>query len=272
VQFGNATLQIGDGDHLAVGTGIITISDFRQKHIAAGGEGAPLAIYGDHLLFSKKGENRFLLNIGGIANFTFLPESGKKEEIVSSDTGPGNTLMDAFIRKHIPGTAFDQDGKLAASGSPDQALLNALLDHPFFGLPFPKTTGPELFNPEYLESAVQKSDGSRLTIADIMATLNRFTAESIALAIREHVSGKNNVTIYISGGGLHNPILIETLRNLLPGYTLASIAELGIHPDAKESVLFAALANESICGEEMYGNDRVKGMPDVALGKISFPG
>jgi len=270
-KFGNATLQIGDGDHLAVETGIITISDFRQKHIAAGGEGAPLAAYGDHLLFSKEEEDRILLNIGGIANFTFLPASGNFNEMVSSDSGPGNTLMDAYIREQSTGTAFDRNGELAASGSPDQALLNELQDDPFFRLPFPKTTGPELFNLEYLGKALQKSVGSRLTPADIMATLNRFTAETIARAIRELFDGKNNTTIYLSGGGIHNPVLIAHLENLMPGHKIISIAELGIHPDAKESVLFAALANECICGEETPGKERVKAMPGVALGKISFP-
>ncbi|MBL7827098.1 MAG: anhydro-N-acetylmuramic acid kinase, partial [Saprospiraceae bacterium] len=94
----NATLQIGDGDHLARSTGIITVSDFRQKHLAAGGEGAPLALYGDYFLFTEPGETRFLLNIGGIANFTYLPASGSPSEAFATDTGPGNTLLDAFAR------------------------------------------------------------------------------------------------------------------------------------------------------------------------------
>ena len=96
-QYPNATLQIGDGDHVAVTTGIITISDFRQKHVAAGGEGAPLAVYGDYLFFSKKGENRILLNMGGIANFTYLPGSQEANEVFTTDTGPGNTLLDATL-------------------------------------------------------------------------------------------------------------------------------------------------------------------------------
>ncbi len=105
-KFGNATLQIGDGDHLACKTGIITISDFRQKHIAAGGEGAPLAAYGDFLIFSKKDENRIMLNIGGIANFTFLPGNINADEVFCTDTGPGNTLMDAFVQQNYPGKIF----------------------------------------------------------------------------------------------------------------------------------------------------------------------
>ena len=102
-KFGNATLQIGDGDHIAVATGIITISDFRQKNIAAGGEGAPLAVYGDYLIFGKSGEDRVLLNIGGIANFTYLPGVNENEKILCSDIGPGNTLMDAYIQEQFPG-------------------------------------------------------------------------------------------------------------------------------------------------------------------------
>ena len=97
-KFPNATLQIGDGDHIAVKTGIITLSDFRQKHVAAGGEGAPLAVYGDYFLFSKKEENRIMLNMGGISNFTYLPASNNPEEVFVTDTGTGNTLIDAFIR------------------------------------------------------------------------------------------------------------------------------------------------------------------------------
>ena len=124
-KFPNATLQIGDGDHIAVSTGIITISDFRQKHIAAGGEGAPLAVYGDYLLFSKKGENRIMLNIGGIANFTFLPGDPDASKIFSTDVGPGNTIMDAFVQKHFPGKYFDEDAAIAKKGKPNAAALVA---------------------------------------------------------------------------------------------------------------------------------------------------
>ncbi|MBL7774961.1 MAG: anhydro-N-acetylmuramic acid kinase, partial [Saprospiraceae bacterium] len=117
----NATLQIGDGDHLARRTGIITLSDFRQKHLAAGGEGAPLALYGDYYLFSKKGEDRFLLNMGGIANFTFLPGDGDTAKVFATDTGPGNTLLDAAAQKYF-GQAFDADARLASAGTVDTAL------------------------------------------------------------------------------------------------------------------------------------------------------
>jgi anhydro-N-acetylmuramic acid kinase len=123
--FPNATLQIGDGDHIAVKTNIITLSDFRQKHIAAGGEGAPLAVYGDYFLFSKKGENRILLNMGGIANFTYLPANQDADAVFTTDTGPGNTLLDAYTRRffHKP---YDKDGEIAASGKVNSVLLEEL--------------------------------------------------------------------------------------------------------------------------------------------------
>ncbi|HET9432148.1 MAG TPA: anhydro-N-acetylmuramic acid kinase, partial [Chitinophagaceae bacterium] len=156
-QFPNATLQIGDGDHIAVKTGIITVSDFRQKHIAAGGEGAPLAVYGDYLLFSKKGENRIMLNIGGIANFTFLPGDLDGSKIFSTDVGPGNTMMDAFVQRYFPGKYFDEGSAIAGKGKVNNDLLNQLKDHPFFASDFPKTIGPELFNLSYLEKAIERS-------------------------------------------------------------------------------------------------------------------
>jgi anhydro-N-acetylmuramic acid kinase len=144
MKFGNATLQIGDGDHLAVATGIITISDFRQKHIAAGGEGAPLSVYGDYLIFGKPGEDRILLNIGGIANFTYLPADMNVAKIFSTDTGPGNTMMDAYIQLHFIGKFFDENAAIALQGKINEDLLRALKEHPFFNQSFPKTTGPEL--------------------------------------------------------------------------------------------------------------------------------
>ncbi|MBS1511374.1 MAG: anhydro-N-acetylmuramic acid kinase [Bacteroidetes bacterium] len=267
--FGNATLQIGDGDHLAVNTGIITISDFRQKHIAAGGEGAPLAVYGDYLMFSKKNEDRVLLNIGGIANFTYLPGSMDNAAIFSTDTGPGNTMMDAVMQQHFNNKPFDAGAAVAKQGTINQQLLAALKDHDFFQLPFPKTTGPELFNTDYLLQALHQSSTTNISWPDTMATLNRFTAETIADAIIKTTPHPTH--IFTSGGGMHNPLLIQHLHDLLPGYSFNTTSSLHINPDAKEAVLFAVLANECICGEGNVIQHGIKGMPNVAMGKISFP-
>jgi anhydro-N-acetylmuramic acid kinase len=267
-QFPNATLQIGDGDHIAVQTGIITFSDFRQKHIAAGGEGAPLAVYGDYILFSKKGEDRIMLNMGGIANFTFLPGDLDAGRMFSTDVGTGNTLLDAFTRLYF-NKPYDEDGAIAASGQLHTGLLAALQDNAFFTAPFPKTTGPELFNIDYVKAAHQKSSTQELSPQDIIATLARFTAEGIANAINSCFTDTKPV-IYASGGGMHNPVIMQTLQTLLPGYIFKDTSALAVSPDAKEAVLFAILANESVAGESIAL--RAKGVPNVFMGKVSFPG
>lgn len=269
VKFPNATLQIGDGDHVAATTGIITFSDFRQKHVALGGEGAPLAVYGDYFMFSQKGENRILLNMGGIANFTYLPADGDAGKVFTTDTGPGNTLLDAYARRflHKP---YDEDGQLAASGQLNIALLEALKTNPFFEAPFPKTTGPEVFNPTYVEAMQEQSQTVDLSAADLMATLVQFSAETIASSIRRVMQTSETYRIYMSGGGMHNPMLTGAIRELLPECWFGKTDELGINGDAKEAVLFAVLANESLAGgATSFGNRQ--GVPTVSMGKVSFP-
>lgn len=266
----NATLQIGDGDHVAAAAGIITLSDFRQRHVAHGGEGAPLAVYGDYFVFSQAGEDRILLNMGGIANFTYLPGSLDAGVVFTTDTGPGNTLLDAYAR-HYTGKPYDENGQMAARGHVNDALLAALLDHPFFAHPFPKTTGPEVFNMAYVQNAQQRSLTTSLAADDLMATLTRFSAESIANAIGQTIrqAGIQHPRIYMSGGGAHNPILTQTIARLLPGCTFAKTDELGIPGDAKEAILFAVLANEALAGGHTSFGDR-QGVPSVTMGKISF--
>src|SRR3546814_444969 len=142
-EFGNSTLQIGDTDQMAVTTGIISLGDFRQKHIAAGGEGAPLAAYGDYLMYGSPNENRVLLNIGGIANYTYLAAGNDVTNLLATDIGPGNTLIDAAVQTFFRQPS-DKDGEIARRGKDHQNQLSALQEHPFFALPFPKTTGTEL--------------------------------------------------------------------------------------------------------------------------------
>lgn len=265
----NATFQIGDGDHVAVTTGIITISDFRQKHIAKGGEGAPLAVYGDYLLLSHRTENRILLNIGGIANFTFLPAGRDPKKVFVTDTGPGNTLIDQMVRYSIPNAYFDRDALIARRGKIHIRLLRELKSDPFFNLSFPKTTGPELFNVKNVGGAQKRSNTTDLTLEDLLATLTRFSAETIAEAIQLAVR-KNKFEIYFSGGGSHNPLLTKWIQELLGIKNIRTTDELGIPGDAKEAMLFAVLANESIVGGKLNFGTRAK-IPSVSMGKISFP-
>ncbi len=269
-KFGNATLQIGDGDQLAVTTGIITISDFRQKHIAAGGEGAPLAVYGDYFIFSKKDENRIMLNIGGIANFTYLPGNLDAKLIFSTDTGPGNTLMDAYVQQHFQ-LPFDKNAAIARLGNVSEELLHQLLQHPFFEQGFPKTTGPELLNLQYLDTAMLLAGIENISHFDVMATLNRFSAVTIADAIKRSLLISETYTIYTSGGGMHNPLLMDHLQNLLPGFSFQTTDTLAINPDAKEALLFAILANECVAGGDTIIGNGSSDIPSVSMGKISFP-
>ncbi|MDZ7877612.1 MAG: anhydro-N-acetylmuramic acid kinase [Saprospiraceae bacterium] len=298
-KFGNATLQIGDGDHVAVTTGIITLSDFRQRHIATGGEGAPLAVYGDYFIFSDPAENRIMLNMGGIANFTYLPASLDAAEVFVTDTGTGNTLIDAFTRRFFPEKAYDKDAEIAQQGTVLMDLLATLKSNDFFTKSFPKTTGPELFSVDYVETAVKNTSreggtGSSVSklflalkskkrrpndqqIADLLATLTRFSAETIAEAMR-HVFIEKKLSdahirqfkIYMSGGGMHNPLLVKWLKELLPEIEFRKTNDLGINGDAKEAVLFAILANECVAGNETNFGNR-QGVPSVSMGKISFP-
>ena len=260
----NATLQIGDGDHIAVKTGIITLSDFRQKHIASGGEGAPLALYGDAILFSSNTENRVLLNIGGISNFTFLPSNRSQAEIVSTDAGPGNTLIDALAKKHFD-VPYDDNGELARRGKANESLLKILLSHPFFGEHFPKTTGPELFNLAYFDEAIKAAGAEALNSFDLIATATEFTVRAISEALNE-ISGLH-FSVYVSGGGSRNSYLIERLQKLLASTEIKLTEALGINPDAKEAVLFALLANETLCGSAVTTGAG----PVTMMGKISLP-
>ena len=269
--YDNATLQIGDGDHLAVNTGIITISDFRQKHIAAGGEGAPLAVYGDYFIFGKKGEDRIMLNIGGIANFTYLPGNMDASAIFSTDTGTGNTLMDQFMQHHY-GLPYDADARVASSGKIHPGLLQELQQHPFFQKGFPKTTGPELFNLAYLKEAQNRAGALAISPEDIMRTLNAFSAETIVEALKRSFKDSRNVVVYSSGGGMHNPLLMTSIKNALPDFKFFTTQDVNIHPDAKEAVLFAILANETVAGGSTVIGGGRKDIPAVSMGKISFPG
>lgn len=272
-KFPNATLQIGDGDHIAVKTGIITLSDFRQKHVAAGGEGAPLAVYGDYLLFGKKGENRIMLNMGGIGNYTYLPASLNAEEVFVTDTGTANTLIDIFTKHYFPEKSYDKDAEIAQKGTVNQELLSELKKDNFFQKSFPKSIGQELFNFDFVHLALVKLNLENISASDLLATLTRLSAETIAEAISFTINNTSvpaeDFHIYMSGGGTNNPLLVKWLKELLPCQFHTS-DDLGILSDAKEAVLFALLANETVAGGDYnFGNS--KGIPSVTMGKISFP-
>ncbi|KID55908.1 anhydro-N-acetylmuramic acid kinase [Pseudoalteromonas luteoviolacea] len=264
-EFKNGTLQIGDGDHIAVETGIITISDFRQKHIAAGFEGAPLAQYGDYYLFADQQKNTLLLNIGGIANFTFIGKNHSINDIICSDIGPGNTLMDQYVRRHF-NLNFDQNGELASKGVVSKELLSALMSLDFVEQPMPKTTGPELFNIDFLDSIIYDKK-LQLSHYDILATLNELTACCIVTHINKiETSGK--VEVLLSGGGAHNVTLTNKLKDKLTNnFEVVKLDNDGINTDSKEAVLFAVLANECVMSKS--ADEDTQG--GLTMGKLSLP-
>jgi len=267
----NSTLQIADGDHIAVKTGILTISDLRQKHTAAGGEGAPLAGLVDEILFGSGEESRILLNIGGIGNFTWLPAKSAKQNSFTTDTGPGNTLIDKLMQNYFD-EPFDWDGMTARSGSVHEPLLNALLSDSWFEGDGSKTTGPEYFSTEWLRSTAQNAgvDIDEIPPEDLVRTVTELSARTISSLIKKTVPENENPVIYTSGGGVHNPVMMEQIAAGLPDYPMRDFAELGMNPDAKEAVIFAVLANEMLAGQGLT-IDTPNGRKKVQLGKISFP-
>lgn len=274
-EFGNGTLQIADADHIAVMTHITTLSDFRQKHIAAGGEGAPLAHYGDYYYFSSKKEHRLLLNIGGIANLTYLPKNCSFSDVLCSDIGAGNTIMDAYMQRHFQ-VDYDQNGDIANAGKVSEALLESLMAVAFIKRDMPKTTGPEVFNLALLSQAQTDSNTEHLSHNDVMATLNSFSAkvivEHITLLSSCILTGNEPVNVYVSGGGYHNTLLMAQVESQLSSScNVMSSQALGINPDAKEAVLFAILANETLVGDSASVKGESNQSNPITMGKISFP-
>ena len=177
-------------------------------------------------------------------------------------------MIDQTVRHSYPGKYYDKDAGLAKLGNVNEFLLKELLSDSFFHMPFPKTTGPELFNREYLQAAQKRSQTESLDVNDLLATLTRFSAEAIGIAIRK-ATGKNKFEIYLSGGGAHNPLLTQWLLEILDLDKVRTTEELGVPGDAKEAILFAVLANESLVGGKVNFGTRAK-IPSVSMGKFSF--
>ena len=237
------TLQIGDPNVLAAETGIPVVADFRRKDLALGGQGAPLVPAFHEAVFRRRGENRVVVNIGGIANLTVLP--GDEAAPVSGfDTGPGNTLLDGWSRK-VLGQPMDRDGALAARGQEQPELLRAFAVDPFFDQPPPKSTGPEYFSAAWLER--QLAPGGHYSDADVQATLVALTAKSIGDAIGR-VRGSGKTAVFVCGGGARNPVLRRALQARVPGCTVETTATLGVDPDWVEAMAFAWLARQRVVG------------------------
>jgi anhydro-N-acetylmuramic acid kinase len=241
-----ATLQIGEPCVIAERTGIPVVADFRARDVAAGGEGAPLVPLVDWILLRPTRGARLAQNLGGVGNVTLV--TPRARDVVAFDTGPANAPIDAAVALATNGRRrFDEGGRLAASGRVAEDEVARMLRDPWFRRPPPKSLDRDAFGATLVADLVRRRPD--LAGADLVATMTEFVARTVADAYRRHLPARARIVdVVVSGGGVHNPVLMRRLRELLAPTPVRSSAELGIDPDAKEAVAFAVLANESVAG------------------------
>ncbi len=238
--------QLGEPAILAERFGVRVISGFRARDVAAGGQGAPLVPMADVLLFASADTPRILLNLGGMANLTYVPRRAQEEGVLAFDTGPGVAVIDAVAKMIDPSTSFDRDGALAAAGAVNEPALARLLSDDFFAVPPPKSTGRERFGDDYAAALHRLVPG-----ADGVATAVELTARSVADAVGRWVPGVADIVA--SGGGCHHPGLMASLERRLAGlarpHALRRFEEIFFTGDAKEAVAFALLGYLTLHGQ-----------------------
>ncbi len=265
-----STLQLGEDALLAEHFGCPVVGDFRVRDVAAGGLGAPLVPYTEYLLFRSDTECVALQNIGGIGNVTVMPAGCTLDGVLAFDTGPGNMVMDQLVARLTDGRAsYDAGGALAARGRVDGALLAWLLADDYLRLPPPKTTGREKYGPAYVDALVRRADASGVSLTDALATATRFTAETIALGLRQFAPAPP-ARLVVGGGGSMNATLMAHLTDVLPGCRVMTGEEMGIDSNAKEAVAFALLANEALFASANNAPSATGARHPVVMGKISL--
>lgn len=250
------TWQSGEGAVVAARLGVPVVSDFRPADMAAGGTGAPLVPYLDYVLFRHRRFGRVVQNLGGIGNLTAIPARAAAEDVVAFDTGPGNMVIDA-VTQHLFQKALDRNGRLAAKGEPNQAVLRRLLRHPFFRQKPPKTAGREQFGREFVREVLSLS--RRESPHDVLATVTALTARSVGMAVQKYVLPLDQAydprarrptsfrEFVVSGGGTRNATLMRMIREELAPLKMRvrTSDELGVPSEAKEAVAFALLAYQT---------------------------
>ena len=265
----SATLQIGDPSVIAVRTGVVTVGDFRVGDVAAGGQGAPLVPYFDWLMFRSRTRNRMVLNIGGIANMTLLPPGCAQGEVRAFDTGPGNMVVDALMRR-LYGRPFDANGYTAMSGEIIGSLLSSTMKHPYFRRSLPKSTGREEFGERFVASFLRKAGKARKR--DIIATASLVTTLAVYDASRRYARGGRRVDdLIVSGGGTKNRFFLAVLKELFGNDTVKLTDEFGIPSGEKEAICFAVLAFETLSGRAANLPSVTGASHSVVLGKICHP-
>jgi len=278
--FAASTLQIGEAAIVAERTGITCVSDFRPADIAAGGQGAPLVSFVDFMLLRSEREHRVALNLGGIANVTILPRDGHAADATAYDVGPGTMLIDACAGLATDGAlSCDDDGRLAQQGRVRAELLTALLGHPYYRLPPPKTAGREQFGLHEAREIWERARALGCAPADVVATVTELTARTVAEAIPHETD-----RVIVSGGGVRNPALMAMLnQELLERSALAdrphrcapcvsTSDDFGMPADAKEAIAFALLARETVAGRPNTLPGSTGARHAAILGKITPAG
>jgi anhydro-N-acetylmuramic acid kinase len=262
-----STLQVGDPSVIANLTGITTIGDFRTADVAVDGDGAPLVPYLDYILFTEKNKSKILINIGGIANLTFLKKNCKINEVIAFDTGPGNMLIDGLCKFYY-GINYDKNSQIALKGKLNKSLFNFLFneDYYFKSNP-PKSTGREYYGKTFLRKILNRT--YHMPKEDVIRTVTEFTGYSIYYNIKNFLNVENDIPeILVSGGGSENIIIMDTMKFLIKNFNIKKLEYKGINSANKEAVLFAVLANETI--SQKYNNvpSATGAKKNVLLGKI----
>jgi anhydro-N-acetylmuramic acid kinase len=262
------TLQLGCGDVIAERTGITTVSDFRTRDVAAGGEGAPLTPYGDFVLFRSPNKKRIILNLGGISNITILGDT--ESEVFGFDTGPANSLIDRAAARVSKGSqGMDINGQRARSGDVVLGALTHMLAHPYFKKSPPKSSGYELFGEAFLDEVLKNYP---MKDNDFLATITELTAVTISDAIRNFVPGIDlaETEVVAAGGGVKNSYLMERISFFLSPATVTTSALLGMPYNAREAVIFGLMGCDMLLGR-CTSLPRVTGAKDARrLGKVSY--
>jgi anhydro-N-acetylmuramic acid kinase len=263
---GRASLQLGDGDFVAERAGCAVVSDFRQRDIAAGGEGAPISALADDLIFSALPRPAAILNLGGMANLTILDQHGRAAR--SFDTGPANSLLDGLARRLLD-RPYDERGASAARGTPDKTLLDELLAHEFLRRAPPKSTGRDTFGEPWVDAVLVRARELRVeSTDDVLATAADFVATSVVRGLLEH-GGARVDWLVVCGGGVHHERVMNTLALRSP-HPVASGADFGVDPDAREALVFAVLAARCVLEIPVTRASATGAREGRVLGKLSF--
>jgi len=270
------TLQLGPPGMIAALTGVTTVGDFRVTDMGLGGQGAPLAPYPDFLLRRSTSADRVILNVGGIANVTYLPKNGAPNEIIAFDAGPGNMVTDELYRVLFPQeVGYENLVAHIRDGTPSEAIIEEFLKLPYFSQKPPKSAGHREFGTAFSWEFHHHAEEAGLKKADMLISSVLLTADAIERAIRDHIEPRGGVDeVFVTGGGSHNAVLMEALEQRLAPASVQSIIELGIPADAKEAVDFAVLARETIRGRpnvihSVTGAARPAVLGTIAMGNVT---